>query len=331
MSRRSEFEIIASLFAPLTRGAPGALGLKDDAALVSPSPGHELVVTTDTVIAGVHFLPGDPPDLVAKKALRVNLSDLAAKGAKPVGIFQALALGDSTDQAFLESYARGLGADLQYFDIPLLGGDTTATVPGGAMVITITAMGEVPKGQALLRAGARQGDLLCVSGTIGDGALGLKAIRGELPALSEQHAAELSARYRVPQPRLGLGQALRSIATSCLDISDGLCADVGHICETSNVGARIMRAHIPISRAAQRRISDDPSLMDYVLGGGDDYELAFTVAPVDRPRLRDLEDQTGTPIAVIGQITARGDDPQVRVIGDNGQEVVVRIPGYVHH
>ncbi|TAK98995.1 MAG: thiamine-phosphate kinase [Rhodospirillaceae bacterium] len=331
MTRRPEFELIATLFAPLARSCPGALSLMDDAALVSPSPGHELVVTTDTLIAGVHFLDDDPPGQVAQKALRVNLSDLAAKGARPIGVLQALTLGDKTDDTFLESYARGFADDLRHFNIPLLGGDTTSAPPGGPLVITITALGELPHGTALLRGGAQPGDLLCVSGTIGDAALGLRALRDQLPPASETHRTELVRRYRVPEPRLALGQALRGIATACLDISDGLCADVGHICTVSRVSAEIVWRTIPISQAAQRRLSDDPSERSLILGGGDDYELAFTVPPAYRTRLSELAEQTATPIAVIGRVTGRDGKCDVRVMGDDGREIVVPAGGYVHH
>jgi thiamine-monophosphate kinase len=330
MTRRPEFQLIAELFAPLTRGAKGALDLKDDAALITPSPGHELVVTTDTLIAGVHFRPNDPPDTIAQKALRVNLSDLAAKGAKPVGIFQALTLSDATDEQFLTSYADGLRRDLEHFDIPLLGGDTTSTLPGAPMVVTITAFGEVPSGTALLRSGARAGDLLCASGTIGDAAIGLQLLNGAAWPVSDEHRAMLTGRYHVPQPRLALGHALRGIATASLDISDGLCADVAHICETSRLSAEIQRRLLPISVAAQRRLADDPSLQALVLGGGDDYELAFTVPADARPRLQALADETGTAITVIGHMTESAGRHNVKVIGDTGQEIAVPSPGYVH-
>lgn len=331
MIRRPEFQIIAELFAPLTRGAKGALGLTDDAALIAPSPGHELVVTTDTLIAGVHFRPDDPPDTIARKALRVNLSDLAAKGAKPIGIFQALTLSEATDEDFLVSYADGLRRDLEHFNVPLLGGDTTSTVPGAPMVITITAFGEVPDGTAILRSGARAGDLLCVSGTLGDAAIGLKILNGTFGPMSADHRAALVGRYHVPEPRLALGQALRGIATACLDISDGLCADVAHICATSRVSAEIYPHLLPISRAAQRRLADDPSLMAAVLGGGDDYELAFTMPSDTGLRLQAIVKQTGIAITVIGHMTAGADTYNVRVLGRAGEEIPVMTPGYVHH
>ncbi len=194
-TRRGEFQLIADLFSPLTRGAPGALGLTDDVALIDVRPGCQLVTTTDTLIAGVHFRAADPPDLVARKALRVNLSDLAAKGARPIGFLHALSLNDSIDDAYLERYASGLGVDVDAFAVPLLGGDTTSGP--GPLTITVTAFGEVEKGKALLRGGARAGDILCVTGTIGDSALGLAHLTGA--TLSK--AVE---RYHLPQPSAAL-------------------------------------------------------------------------------------------------------------------------------
>jgi thiamine-monophosphate kinase len=331
MTRRPEFQLIAELFAPLTRGAKGAMGLKDDAALVTPSPGHDLVTTTDTLISGVHFRPDDPPDTIAQKALRVNLSDLAAKGAKPIGVLQALTLGSATDEQFLTAYASGLGRDLEQFDVPLLGGDTTSAPPGAPFAVTITAFGEVPAGTALLRSGAKPGDLLCASGTLGDGAIGLQLLNGAPWPVSDEHRAALIGRYRLPEPRLALGRALRGLATACLDISDGLCADVAHICETSQVSAEVHRRLLPVSRAAQRRVADNPSLLFSVLGGGDDYELAFTIPRAARAQLFVLEQETGTPIAVIGHMTEGAGTYRVQVIGDDGREIEVPSPGYVHH
>ena len=329
MPRRSEFDLIATLFAPLAQSHPGALNLTDDAALVRPSPGHEVVITTDTLIAGVHFRADDPPADVARKALRVNLSDLAAKGARPVGVLQALALGYDTDDTFLQNYAYGLGDDLRRFDVPLLGGDTTAMPRGGPLTITITALGEVPQGQALLRRGAQAGDLLCVSGTIGDAALGLKALRGELLSMAEPHRAALARRYHLPEPRLALGQGLREIATACLDISDGLCADVGHLCTASGVAAEITWNAIPLSDPAREHLAVHPADRALILGGGDDYELAFTIPPDRKSRALEVAARAETSIAVIGHV-GRGQAGSVRVIGDDGREIAVPVGGFVH-
>ena len=298
--------------------------------MYTPSPGTDLILTTDTIIAGVHFLPDDPPSLVARKAIRVNLSDLAAKGARPVGVLQALTLATDTGMLFLEGYAEGLTADLREFDLLLLGGDTTVAPSGGPLAITITAIGEVPSDKALLRSGARVGDLICVSGTLGDAAMGLRALRGQFPPMSAEHTDALVERYRLPRPRLALGQALRGLATACADISDGFCADVGHICEVSHVAAKIMVRMLPISEAVQRRLADNPALLAEILGGGDDYELAFTLPPDRYKDLLAAAERNGTPVTVIGRVVEGNGANHVTVIGDNGQAVAVPSPGYVH-
>ena len=327
MTRRGEFELIADLFAPLARTA-GALGLKDDVAIVTPSPGHDLIVTTDTVIAEVHFRSDDPPDLVARKALRVNLSDLAAKGAKPIAILHALTLGAATDDAYLEAYATGLGVDLKAFDVALLGGDTTASQ--GALSVTVTAFGEVPHGSAVLRSGARAGDLLCVTGTIGDAAVGLRVLEGRALPMAPAHAEELVDRYRLPQPRVAFGQALRGLATASADVSDGLVADVGHICVASGVSAEIAWRKVPRSGALERALMDDPSLRQSVLGGGDDYEIVFTLPPDRHAAAVAAAARLGTPLAVIGRMVAAMGGNGVTVLGDNGQAIDVTRPGYTH-
>ncbi len=273
-TRSGEFDLIARFFAPLA--GPGALGLKDDAALLTPSAGCDLVVTSDTVIAGVHFHPDDPPDLIARKALRVNLSDLAAKGAKPVGFLHALTLNGDVTDAWLETYARGLGEDARAFAAPLLGGDTTASP--GPVTITITALGEVPAGTALLRSGAAPGDVIYVTGTIGDGALGLACLAGDLLLPREERAA-LVERYHLPRPRGAAGIALRGVASAALDVSDGLAADLGHMAAASQVAIAIDRDAVPLSAAARKAVHKDPRFWEKILAGGDDYEIAFAAPP----------------------------------------------------
>ncbi len=297
--RRGEFQLIAELFAPLTRNAPGALNLTDDAALLEVTPGCELVTTVDTLIAGVHFFETDPPDLVARKALRVNLSDVAAKGARPVGFLQALALHPSIHDAYLEKYAAGLAADVREFDVPLLGGDTTSGP--GPLSITITAFGEVEKGKALLRRGARAGDVVYVTGTIGDAALALDFQLGLFEA--ERAVADaFIQRYRLPVPRLREGRAIIGIASACLDVSDGLVADIGHLCKASGVAATIERECVPVSTGARALLDRDPHRWERVLTGGDDYELVFTVPPSQVPQLTTLSMQFGFGFTRIGQI-----------------------------
>ena len=324
--RRDEFELIAELFAPLTEGAPGALNLSDDAAFLNVSSGCELVITTDTLIAGVHFFENDPPDTVARKALRVNLSDLAAKGARPIGFTHALALNPSIDDSYLEHYAAGLTADVNEFKVPLLGGDTT-TGPG-PLTITITALGEVEIGKRLLRSGAGQGDGLYVTGTIGDAALGLAFQNAALQAEGIDTNA-LIQRYRLPTPRLREGQALLNIATACLDISDGLVADVSHLCKVSGISAVIERELIPLSLQARAAIKQDPYQWERVLAGGDDYELAFTVPTARVPELMHYAQKLQCQFTRIGVMTESNAGSDVTVLAD-GAALALSRRGYLH-
>lgn len=325
MTRHSEFEFISRLLTPLTRGAPNAYELGDDAATLAPSHGCELVITKDALVAGVHFFADDPADLIARKALRVNLSDLAAKGARPVGFLMALMLPDSTTDAWLEKFAAGLGQDIDTFGCPLLGGDTTATP--GPLTISITALGEVKSGHMTRRNGALPGDLLCVSGTIGDSALGLDVANGLYESASHTDRQFLLDRYRLPQPRLLLGRAEAARASACIDISDGLCADVGHICQQSGVGAVIEQSQIPLSAAAQAILTSSPQAFDRVLTGGDDYELAFAIPAVSRDAVFAHGRQVGVEITMIGMFKA-GNGVAVR--DGQGRLSEVSFAGYQH-
>lgn len=330
MSRvRSEFDVIATLFAPLSKNAPGAFNLKDDAARLDLAPEDEAVITVDTAIEGVHFLPDDPPDMIARKALRVNLSDLAAKGAHPIGFLQALSVNSAVTDAYLDSYAKGLAADVEHFGVPLLGGDTTSGP--GPLTVSITAIGAVPKGRMILRSGARPGDALCVTGTIGDAALGLAVLRMKLK-IGREHAAYLVSRYRMPEPRLAAGAALRGHARACLDISDGLVADVGHICAASNVAAIIEQAKIPLSPAATVAVTLEPDRWPEILGGGDDYELAFTLPQEHVTALQNLTAAAGVPLTVIGRIVGPEDAKlgPVAVLDGAGAPIPVPVAGYRH-
>jgi thiamine-monophosphate kinase len=272
-----EFEAIATLFRPLTGGAPEAADLLDDAAFLPARPGQELVVTKDAVVEGVHLLPDDPPDLVARKLLRVNLSDLAAKAAEPFGYLLAVAWPRRWGDADRAAFARGLAEDQARYGVRLLGGDTVATP--GPFTASVTAFGYAPEGRAVRRSGARAGDGVYVTGTIGDGWLGLQAARGELAALGPGPAAALAERYRLPQPRLELREALRAGATACADVSDGLVADLGHVARASGLAAAVDLARLPLSEGARlwlERQPDRVAALVRLAAGGDDYELVFT-------------------------------------------------------
>lgn len=313
-----EFETIARLFVPLTRGEPGALGLGDDAAILTPRPGRDLVLTKDAIVAGVHFFPDDPADAIGAKLMRVNLSDLAAKGALPRAFLLAAALPPGLGAAWLRDFAAGIGRDLEDFGGALVGGDTVST--SGPAVFSLTAIGEVPSGTMIRRAGARAGDLVCVSGTIGDAAL---YVAHRLEGAPIAGLDQLEDRYRLPRPRLGLGAALRGIAHAGCDVSDGLVADLGHICEQSGLGAVIEAARVPLSPAARASLAANPTLIETVLTGGDDYELVFAL-----PAGTDVDSLGGdVPVTVIGRFEQ---GQGVRVIDTAGSVMTLGRTGWRH-
>jgi thiamine-monophosphate kinase len=276
-------------------------------------------------VASVHFRAEDPPDLVARKALRVNLSDLAAMGAEPAGYTLAAMLPRDIEEGWIAGFAAGLAADQAEFGVSLLGGDTTATP--GPLSLSITVFGLVPAGRALLRRGARPGDLVAVSGTIGDGALGLDAVTGALAGLTADDLAFLAGRYRLPQPRLRLGRALRGLASAALDLSDGLVADLGHIAAVSGVGMRLDAAKIPLSPAGARALAADGARLARVLAGGDDYELALTISPENSTKLAAIAAATAIPVTVIGEVIA---GQGVRVEDAAGRAIALGAGGYAH-
>jgi thiamine-monophosphate kinase len=320
-----EFDLIRQLFAPLAQH-PGALDLRDDAALLDCPPGRRLVLTTDAIVAGVHFLPDDPPALIARKLVRVNLSDLAAMGAVPAGLLLAACFAKGTDLAWMKAFAAGLRADCAEYEAPLLGGDTVAT-PGPA-TFALTAIGTVAEGKALLRSGARAGDRIWVSGTIGDGAFGLLAAQGQAAVLAAGDSDYLARRYRLPEPRLALGQALAGIAHAAMDVSDGLVGDLGHICEASLVGAAIRADQVPLADATRSAVERGLGQgLATALTGGDDYELLFTAPVAADDRVRRIGTDLGLRLTAIGMIMAGSG---VRVDGADSQPMTLPAGGYRH-
>jgi thiamine-monophosphate kinase len=323
----AEDSLIARYFKPLATD-PGAFGLVDDAAVLSSS-GEDVVVTTDAVVEGVHYLAGDPPETIARKALRVNLSDLAAKGATPAGFVLTLALRSKED-AWLRPFADAIGEDSRTFGCPLLGGDTVST-PGPQM-ISITAFGRVPTGRMVGRTGAKPGDLILVTGTIGDAALGLDALTGGAAAgalACDPLALEtLISRYRVPQPRNVLAQAVRDHATAAMDVSDGLAGDLTKLCAASGVSASVEVPNVPLSAAAAGLVARNVVCVETLLAGGDDYEVLCTVPPAQSDALIFAGRATGLAITAIGTITGGHERP--RFLDGQGQELVLKRLSYSH-
>ena len=322
-----EFDSIARLFAPLAEGAPESLGLADDAALIPSRPGYELVITKDAIVEGVHFLRGDPPDMVARKLLRVNLSDLAAKGAVPYGYFLAVAWPAHWDRDARAAFAAGLALDQAGFGVRLFGGDTVSTP--GPMTASLTMLGWVEAGTMVRRSGARPGQTLLVTGAIGDGGLGLRAARGELKGLGPAEVEALTARYRVPEPRLGLREALVANAGAALDISDGLIADVIHLEEASGVAVQIDLDRLPLSPGAKAWIATQPdrvaALADLATAG-DDYELAIACDVGAAPALAVAAAQAGFALTPIGRIS----EGQGTLVLHRGVPVLMTKTGWVH-
>jgi thiamine-monophosphate kinase len=320
MARRriGEFELIARYFAPLAKGFAGARGLESDNAFLAADPRHDLVVKTDTIVAGVHFLADERPELVAQRALRVCLSDLAAGGATPYAYQLSLSLARGWSERWVAGFARGLGTDQRRFGTALCGGDTTSTP--GPTTVTITAFGRVPRGKGVGRDGARAGDDLWVSGTIGDAALGLLAAQGRLKS------ATLEKRYRLPLPRTTLGPRLIGVARATADISDGLIADAGHVANASRLAVHIERDLVPLSAEARRVLTAKPALWANVLGGGDDYELAIAVARSKRTALIAAARAAKIKVTRIGAF-ARGRGVVLTV---SGQPSRIAQSGYVH-
>lgn len=323
-----EFALIARLFAPLARD-PGAFALADDAALLPPPPAdRQTVVTADTLVEGVHFLPDDPPETVAAKLVAVNVSDLAAKGAVPAVCLLAAAFPRGCAPGWIEAFARGLEGSLDEFGLSLLGGDTVTT-PGPA-TFTLTATGHVAQGGMVGRAGGVPGDGIYVTGTIGDAALGLRILRGELGDVPLGRRTPLIARYRVPQPRAAFGARLPGIAHAALDVSDGLVADLGHMARASGVAVDVEAARVPLSASAARFAAKDDSLRLALLGGGDDYEIAFAAPAGAAAAIAQASGDTDTPVTRIGRVVEAGTREPVRVLDADGTPLEVGVAGYSH-
>jgi thiamine-monophosphate kinase len=318
-----EFGRIRRFFAPLA--GPGGLDLKDDAALLDCAPGKQLVVTVDAIVAGVHYLPDDPPDLVARKLLRVNLSDLAAMGARPRHYLLTTALPAALDDDWVARFAEGLAQDQRHYGIDLIGGDSVATQ--GPAVLSLTAIGEVAAGAEIRRSGARPGDRVWVSGTIGDAFLGLAALRGGYPELAAEERTVTIGRFQLPEPRVELGPRLAGIAHAMLDVSDGLVADLGHICEASQVGACVALADLPLSPAARQIAAGTPDLPLRLATAGDDYELLFTAPPEASETILRLSTELRLPLTAIGEIEPGA---AVGLVDAAGKVVPVAAAGYRH-
>lgn len=323
-----EFDLIAQYFAPLA--GPEGLGLKDDAALLIPSPNTELVFTVDAMTAGIHFLADEAPDVIARRLMRVNMSDVAAKGAKPRGYLLTLALPPALDENWVRRFAEGLATDQEAFGVKVIGGDTVATE--GPLVLSLTAIGEVPTGRMIRRGGAHIGDEVYVSGTIGDAAFGLEVAQGGHRSISEKHRAYLESRFRLPLPRLALGQALalEGLASAAADVSDGLLADAGHIATASGLDVEIFTQTMPLSDAARQIVEANDWLID-AMTGGDDYELVFTAASDQRQAVQDMAEQQSVPLTRIGRIMVmQGETPSVHVLGADGMPMTPKHLGYRH-
>ena len=322
-----EDALIARYFRPLATD-PGAFNLIDDAAILKAA-GDDIVVTTDAVVEGVHFLSDDPPDSVARKALRVNLSDLAAKGATPAGFVLTLALR-AADDAWLAPFVRGLGEDAAQFGCPLLGGDTVSTP--GPLMISITAFGRVPAGKMVHRSGARPGDRVVVTGTIGDAALGLDILKGGAVAavLADDAAARqmLVGRYRIPQPRNALATAVRDHASAAIDVSDGLAGDLAKLCAASGVSAAIDAPSVPTSAAAAALLARGAVGIEAIVSGGDDYEILCAIPEGSLAAFAQAAALARVAVTSIGTVIADTSAP--RFLDAQGREIALPRLSYSH-
>lgn len=324
-----EDSLIQGYFAPLAAGFAGAYGLDEDCAALSPEPGHDLVLKTDAIAEGVHFRPHDAPEDIAWKALAVNVSDLAAKGARPVGYLLSLAFQSTPDREWLERFTGGLKAAQERFGLVLMGGDTDRR-PNAPLSVTIMAIGSVPAGRMVRRGTARAGDLVYVSGTLGDSAIGLRLHAGPASTttqLSETDRTHLEQRYLRPEPRLGMRDALLGHAHAAMDISDGLVKDLKRLCRASQLAATVHVEKLPISGPARRAIQLLPELGELPLTGGDDYEVLATIAPEHAEAFEAEARAAGIPVTPIGSMHQGSG---VRILGTDGNPVDISRAGYDH-
>jgi len=327
--RPGEFDLIKTYFAPLA-GDPGSLRLTDDAAVLTPQPGCDLVLTKDVLAADRHFFADDPPEAIAAKALRVNLSDLAAKGARLRGYLLGLALPQDWTEDWLARFTRGLAADQAAYDITLFGGDTIQS--GGGLQVSITAIGDVPHGTAVRRTGAKPGDILLVTGTIGDAAAGLKLRLvndfSSKVGFTQDEERHLIDRYLLPRPRVGLAPVLRDHASASLDVSDGLLADAGHLASASGVDLVIDLTCIPVSPSLARLRSADPAGFTACLNGGDDYEILSAVPEDNVGAFIAKAQNAGCTVTRIG-VVEKGTG-EVRLINEQDLSGLFKGPGFRH-
>jgi thiamine-monophosphate kinase len=324
-----EDDLVGEFLAPLAAGFPGALGLKDDCAVLAPAPGMDLVLKTDPVVAGLHFFPDDDPADIAWKALAVNVSDLAAKGATPRLYLMALSLPEAPERAWMTKFAAGLAEAQRAFGIHLAGGDTDRTPDHFSICVTV--VGEVPSGRMVRRAAATAGQVIYVSGSLGESALGL-ALRTDATlaarlGLSADTAARAIGRYLRPEPRIGLAAALLGHAGAAMDLSDGLLKDLGRMCRASGVGARVMAVDLPLSPGVQRAIEAEPARIGTAVAAGDDYEILATVAPTSCANFEAAARSAGVAVTRIGEITAA---PEVYVLGADGVPLSPAQQGWDH-
>lgn len=320
----AEDKLIARYFQPIAVHH-GALGLADDAAYLTPPPGCDLVLKTDAIIGGVHFFTEDAAHTVACKALRVNLSDLAAKGAAPLGFLLSLALPKEIGDNWLVNFAEGLRRDSVLYACPLFGGDTDRTP--GPITVSIAMLGSVQEGTMVRRAGAKPGDRVFVTGTIGDAALGLAVRNGKEWKLSEGQRQHLAARYLLPQPRTALAEAVRQHASAAMDVSDGLVGDFAKLCRVSQVGASIAIERIPVSDAAKAVLVADPAMREIALSGGDDYEIICTVPAAKTQSFRAAAQAANVPVSEIGEIVA---GEGARFLGGDGEPLTFQHAAFSH-